>query len=166
MPFFINEKAKIDTKEIDDLGNLISREADKYLKHTMKLNDIDYVFLKSILYVEDLIEEINKNIYGKSSNEMLGKKIEKIKLIQGNNTLSESIEYLEKIKKFRDKIAHDFYYVLEEDLNFLEEFKITSADDVNSKKNKIAEHFIKVVHGFLYVKLGLQFIDEFIYFKK
>ncbi len=165
MPFFINEKTKIDSTKVD-LEKQILDEADKYLEHTMKLNDIGYVFLKSILYVEDLIEEINQYIYGKNSNEMLGKKIEKIKLIQGNNTLNESIKYLEKIKKFRDNIAHDFYYLPEEDLNFLNEFEITSTDDINSKKHKIANYFIKVVHGFLYVKLGLQFIDDFIYFKK
>lgn len=164
MPFFINEKSKIDTKA--DLTSLISNEADKYLKHTMKFNDIGYVFLKSILYVEDLIKEINEYIYGKSPNEMLGIKIKKIKLIKENNTFDKSIQYLEKLKFYRDKMVHDLYYVPEEDLSFLEIFKINFEDNLDTRKKKIADYFIKVVHGFLYVKLGLQFIDGFIYFKK
>lgn len=161
MSYKVNQD--IANKNIDkEVRDLISSEIDRFFNNTMKSSELDLVFLKSMIYIEELIKGITKKLFGTKNHVGLSQHIAQLKLIKGEEKLDNSIRYVEKIKTFRDNMAHNLEYHIEDDPQFLKEFKIIKDDKIQNKKYNIAVYFKDVAHGFLYIKIGLNKFDGFI----
>jgi uncharacterized protein (DUF2132 family) len=165
MPYSINTQAVVSLKDIN-IEKLISTEIEKYISNTLHYKEVELVFLKSIIYVEELVKEINMKLHGTVGFVGLERHIELMKLIKDDTSISKSISFLERIKGFRNNMAHKLEYQLEQDPNFLREFKINKNMDLNKKRYEIAMYFKDVAHGFIFLKIGMSTIKNFIIYEK
>ncbi len=149
------------------MKSAISNEADRYFKFAISSNEVNYIFLKSIIYVEEMLKTINSKLHGPQDYSTLEKQIKLIRdLAYTEKIVRDSIDKLDKIKGFRNSIAHEFEYHIEEDIDFLKIMEISPDLILSDKKYKIAVYFKDVIAGFLYIKIGMEQYDDFIKFSK
>ena len=166
MPLLINRNAKSSRATKQDFEVEIIKETEKYFDNVMSYSEIDYIFLKSVIYVEEIIKDINLKLHLTSPNAGLEVHINQIKLLEEKGELAKkSVAYLEKIKKARNSIAHKLDYKLENDKQVMGILKINRTDDLETKKYKIAIYFKEVINGFLFIKLGMKHLENFILYK-
>jgi len=165
MPYLVNSDVSAPDPD-GRIKKIIEEQIRRYFDNTMRSEEVELVFLKSVIYVEELVKEITRHMFEASKTSGLERHIKLLKLITGDERVSKSVELLERIKGFRDKMAHDLEYSLESDPNFNREFKLETTDSINKKKEKIAVYFKDIAHGFLYLKVGLDEFDNFVKFIK
>lgn len=145
-----------------EVKELIKIEIERFFDNAMTSSEIDLVFLKSMIYIEELIKHITNKLFGTKNYVGLTQHITQLKLIKGEEKLNNSINLVEKIKNFRDNMAHNLEYHTEDDPVFLKEFNFSKSDHIDDKKYKVAMYFRDVAYGFLYLKIGLNNLDGFI----
>jgi len=185
MPIVINKDA-LSIEQKAETEAKIQEEVTRYLKYTDK-DELNFVLLRSFIYVEELLNNINYKLHGIDTDRtMLGKNIELFSLIKGTDTVDMSLKLLRDIKKSRNSIAHDLEYDILSDIELITKFrkhyldnyketgliKISELEDESKTmstlgyKYLITMYFKDLIHGILYVKLGLDTIPNFISYTK
>jgi len=147
----------------EELEKKIREEVERYVTHVLKSNEVDYVFLKSVIYAEGLVKEVNKKLHGTDERTSLEKHLELMDLIT-DPSVKRSIQLFRQIKPFRNTLAHKLEYRTEDDPMFIKRFKFVETEDIEAKKKKIADYFNSIVHGILFVKIGIEYSQDFIYY--
>ena len=160
MPLIINIEPKYDNSKIS-LPDIVEKEVVRYIKNVSRYADIEMVFLKSAIHMEDMLRKINKDLL-KIDSKRFEENIKFFDSIEGVDT--ESVKLLRKVNYFRNKIAHELEYSLDEDPEFLDEINSKVTDPVDFK-TKIINYFQFSLRGILYVKTGMEICSDFIAYK-
>jgi len=141
----------------------INDEVDFYIKHVLKHDNLELMFMKSFIYIENLLLKINQNLFSITNEPGFFILYGNYKKIRGvNNKFFPQIEF---IKDIRDKIAHEIEYNIDTDINFITEFGLEGLS-VIQKQMRITDYFSNIIFGILEVKIGMDLFDDFIVYKK
>ena len=181
MPFIINNEIPMEEIEIKSIRGKIRESADRYIKYTDSM-DVNLILLKSFIYTEELLGDINKRLHGIDPDRTtLGTNIKLFSLIKDDAT-SLSIKLLKNILKTRNKIAHNLEYDVLKDITFIKIIKKyyiennaddgiidvsalldeTGGLDIPCYQHLISTYFSGLINGILYVKSGLETMPNFI----
>jgi len=175
MTLYIDQNAKTGNSARAEVKKKINERAKRYNDYVKTQDNPNLLFLKSIIYTEELIKEIIRDIYGnniKTEAMTLGRAMEYIKVFNDDEFVKKSIDLLTIIKKTRDKMAHELEFDINECVSFWNTVSnhssgqktSTNSNNLSNKQRCVAinEYFSDVIHGFLYIKTGMEVIPDFI----
>lgn len=164
MPIRIFGEEKIKLKQTqEEVVEEIRKEIYRYFDNANKSSEIGYIFLKSVIYVEEIIKNINKDLHGASKYTGLEKHLEQIDLIE-DERVKKSSKLLKQVKDFRDKMAHNLDYHIEEDEKFFKLLGLKIDSSTEEKKRKIFEYFKDVAEGFIFLKILIDLSDKPVFY--
>jgi hypothetical protein len=162
MSYKINNEVTIKGSR-QDLVEKIQALAQRYYNYAMNSDELNYVFLKSVIYIEETVKEINFNLHGTSKYSGLKAHLEQLDLVK-DESVKKSLDLLRKVKVFRDNLAHKLEYSVIDDPDFLKVFSIENLTPLEVQKKAVADYFQNVGHGLFYLKIGMELSENFIYY--
>jgi uncharacterized protein YutE (UPF0331/DUF86 family) len=159
----VNEKLLV-KETTDEITKIILDRRDRYYKNVMSSNEVSYIFLKSVIYLEEIVKDINFELHATSKKYVgLDRQITQLELIR-NGFISEPLRKLKLVNGLRNKLAHDLEYEIENDTLFLKETGCVQTLDLQARKEILANYFGEIVYHFLYLQIGIQLSADFIKF--